>query len=193
MESYVNAMVIKTHPRENYLVDLQETIENRNKHGVKLNPTKCIFGVPHGHFLGFIVIEWGIEANSKKIRIIRNLQEPRSLKDIQWLNRCIAALRRFISKSVKRCFPFFKALKVANKEFNWVKKNLDFAELKNHLGSLPILSRPKINESLYLYLAVADLELAAMLIREKDNRKEPIYYVSNFSKGQRAAITKLWN
>jgi hypothetical protein len=38
--------------------------------GVKLNPEKCVFGVPRGMFLGFIVSKRGIEANSEKIATI---------------------------------------------------------------------------------------------------------------------------
>ena len=37
---------------------------------IKLIPEKCVFGVPRGMLLGFIVSERGIEANSEKISTI---------------------------------------------------------------------------------------------------------------------------
>jgi hypothetical protein len=43
--------------------NLQETLRN----GIKLNPKKCVFEVPRGMLLGFIVSECGIKANPEKI------------------------------------------------------------------------------------------------------------------------------
>lgn len=48
-----------------------------------------------------MMTERGIKANPEKIEALRNLLEPRWSKDVQRLNGCIAALGRFISKSVE--------------------------------------------------------------------------------------------
>ena len=61
---------------------------------MKLNPTKCVFGVPAGKLLGFIISERGIEANPEKIKAIQNLKKPTELKDVQKITGCIAALSR---------------------------------------------------------------------------------------------------
>ena len=50
---------------------------------MKLNPTKCVFGVPAGKLLGFIVSERRIEANPEKIKAIVMMRKPASLKDVQ--------------------------------------------------------------------------------------------------------------
>jgi hypothetical protein len=44
--------------------------------GVELNPEKCVFGVPRGMFLGFVISKRGIEANPKKIMTIVQHPEP---------------------------------------------------------------------------------------------------------------------
>jgi hypothetical protein len=44
----------------------------------KLNPEKCVFGVPAGKLLGFIISHQGIEANPKKIEAIMRMEAPRS-------------------------------------------------------------------------------------------------------------------
>jgi hypothetical protein len=44
--------------------------------GVKLNPEKCVFGVPRGMLLGFIVSKRGIEADPEKIAAIAQHPEP---------------------------------------------------------------------------------------------------------------------
>ena len=50
VEVYVDDVVIKTENSENFIEDLQ-LVFNR----WKLNPEKCVFGVPAGKLLGFIV------------------------------------------------------------------------------------------------------------------------------------------
>ena len=51
--------------------------------GVKLNPEKCVFGVPRGMLLGFIVSERGIEANPEKIAAITSMGPIKDLKGVQ--------------------------------------------------------------------------------------------------------------
>ena len=41
--------------------------------GIKLNPEKCVFGVPRGMLLDFIISELGIEANLEKISAIMRM------------------------------------------------------------------------------------------------------------------------
>jgi hypothetical protein len=42
----------------------------------KFNPKKCVFGVPAGKLLGFIVSYRGIEANPEKIEAILRMEPP---------------------------------------------------------------------------------------------------------------------
>ena len=82
------------------------------------------------------------------------------------LNGRITALGRFMSCSVKKCLPFFRAMKNA-KKFEWnddCQKAL--GEIKKFLTSPPLLSRPTPGETLYLYLSVGNEFIASVLIRE---------------------------
>ena len=78
---------------------------------MKLNPSKCVFGVTTGKFLGFLINERGIEANHDKIKALLGMQEPRCIKDVQRLNGHIAALGRFISMSAEESLPFSELFK----------------------------------------------------------------------------------
>ena len=67
VEAYVDDVVIKTRHVEILIDDLRLTFENLRAYDIKLNPEKCVFGVPAGKLLGFIVSNRGIEANPAKI------------------------------------------------------------------------------------------------------------------------------
>ncbi|KAK3029250.1 hypothetical protein RJ639_038156 [Escallonia herrerae] len=56
--------------------------------------------------------------------------------------------------------------------------NKSFEELKAHLSSPPLLSKPFPGEYLLIYLSVTEVAVSAVLIREEDGVQKPIYYVS---------------
>ena len=78
---------------------------------MKLNPTKCAFGVSAGKFLGFMVESRGIEANPDKIKVVLDIHTPSNNKEIQRLTGRIVAMSRFVSRSNDKCQPFFQVLK----------------------------------------------------------------------------------
>jgi hypothetical protein len=115
VEAYVDDVVIKTRNPEDLIADLEETFNNLQKFRWKFTPTKCVFGVPSGKLLGFIISNQGIEANPEKITAITDMEAPTTIKDVQKLTGCMAALNRFISQLGERGLPFFKLLKRQDK------------------------------------------------------------------------------
>ena len=98
---------------------------------MKLNPSKCAFGVASRKFLGFMVSHRGIEANLEKIKAILDMQPLQSIKEVQSLTKRVAALNRFIFKAIDKCLPFFKVLK---KAFDWMDEcQRTFQDLKTYL------------------------------------------------------------
>ena len=77
MEVYVDDMLVKSRSSENHVADLEKIFGALRKYRMKLNPTKCAFGVTSKKFLGFMVSGHGIEANPEKIHAIQNMTAPR--------------------------------------------------------------------------------------------------------------------
>ena len=143
---------------------------------MKLNPSKCAFGVSSGKFLGFIVSQRGIKANPEKVKAILEMSSPRTTKEVQSLTGRVAALNRFVFKATDKCLPFFKTLK---KAFAWTEEcETAFQELKHYLSNPLLLSPSKEGEDLFLYLAVSVTVISAALIREETRVQLPVYYVS---------------
>lgn len=108
-------------------------------YNIKLNPEKCIFEVPKGKLLGFIVSEWGIEANPKKIAAIQNLGPITALKGVQKLMGCLASLSWFISRLGEHGMSLYKLLKKSN-QFRWMEEaQQELDHLKEFLASPPTL------------------------------------------------------
>ena len=79
-----------------------------------LNPAKCVFGVPAGKLLGYLVSNRGIEANPEKIQAITSLAKPACINDVQRLAGRIAALSRFISRLREKAIPLYRMMKKTN-------------------------------------------------------------------------------
>ena len=117
VEVYVDDMLVKSQDEGEHLNDLQETFDTFRQYSMKLNPSKCAFGVSSGKFLGFMVSHRGIEANPDKIQAILDIKPPQNVKEVQSLTERVAALNRFVSKATDKCLPFFRVLK---KAFEWM-------------------------------------------------------------------------
>ncbi|GKV36263.1 hypothetical protein SLEP1_g44412 [Rubroshorea leprosula] len=155
---------------------------------MRLNPAKCIFGVEFGKFLGFMVSKRGIEVNLEKIKIVAEMEPLKSVKDVQRLTGRVAALHRFISKSVHKCLPFFKIMRLAaqkdesgkQKKFEWNSEcQAAFDELKFYLSSPPLLTKANDGEILSLYLGISDEAISSVLVRKEGKQQKPVYYTKS--------------
>ena len=68
VEAYVDDIMVKSKRADQVIVDLEQTFTKLRANDIKLNPEKCVFGVPRGMLLGFIISERGIEATQKRSR-----------------------------------------------------------------------------------------------------------------------------
>jgi hypothetical protein len=178
MEVYIDDMLIKRMGKENHLKDLREVLGILRKDKLRLNASKCIFGVSSGKFLGHMISCKGIEANLDQISALLNLEPPRDAKQVQRLTGMIAALGRFISQSADKCHPFFRLLGKKRK-FLWDEDySAAFQGIKAYLSSLPCLSIPYPGEPLFLYLAVSKHAVSAILVRETHEGQKPVFFVS---------------
>ena len=181
MEVYVDDMLMKSLDKGKHLGDLQETFDTLRQYNMKLNPSKCAFGVSSGKFLGFMVSHRGIEVNPDKIQAILDMKPLRSIKEVQSLTRRVAALNRFVPKTTDKCLLFFKVLR---KAFEWTNEcQKAFQDLKIYLTMTPLLSPYMMGEELHLYLAVTPHAVSSMLIKEEGRVKKPVYYTSKALRG----------
>jgi hypothetical protein len=131
IQVYIDDVVITTRKEESLISNLAETFDNLNRYKIKLNPTKCSFGVSAGQLLGFLVSARGIEANPEKIQAILTIGKPTKLHDVQKLAGHVAALSRFIARLGEKALPFYALMKKSDDKFEWTEEaDTAFAQLK---------------------------------------------------------------
>ena len=82
IEVYIYDMVVKRKVESEHVNDLRSIFEVLRKHKLRLNASKCSFGVNSGKFLGYMITHRGIEVNPNQIKAINNLQPPQNPKEI---------------------------------------------------------------------------------------------------------------
>ena len=178
IEIYVDDMVVKSKVVTEHLEDLGDIFDVLRRHKLRLNASKCSFGVGSGKFLGYMVTHRGIEVNLDQIKAIRDLKPPWNAKKVQKLTGMITALNRFISRSADRCRPFYLLINKW-KGFEWSEEcTVAFQQFKEYLSRPPIMSSPAADEVLYAYIAVATYAVSLVPIREDNGLQRPVYYVS---------------
>lgn len=70
---YVDDMIEKSHTEEDHIVNLQRLFDRMRRFKLRLNPTKCTFGVKSRKLLGFIVSQRGIKVDPNKARAIQDM------------------------------------------------------------------------------------------------------------------------
>ncbi|GJR16631.1 reverse transcriptase domain-containing protein [Tanacetum coccineum] len=100
----------------------------------------------------------GIKAFPEKTEALMKLQSPQTLKEAQSLNRKLASLNRFLSKSAEKSLPFFKIFKrcIKKSDFQWTTEaEKAFQNMKKCIAKLPMVIPPKPKEELIMYLCPA--------------------------------------
>ena len=106
-----------------------------------------------GKFLGYLITNWGIEANLDQIEVVKHLKPPSNLKEVQVLTGMLAILN--LKEECERAFQ----------------------DLKEYLVRAPMLTAPELEKDLFMYLSVSKHAVSAVLLRDQ-RVQQPIYYVS---------------
>ena len=110
---------------------------------------------------------------------------------MQQLTGRLASLRRF-THFKDRLKPFFTTLK-GTKQTSWNKEcNQTFMAIKQYLIEPPILASPKAGNTHYLYLAVSEVLVSAILFKQDENQKQRlVFFISKSLSEAETQYTRL--
>ncbi|PKI64325.1 hypothetical protein CRG98_015290, partial [Punica granatum] len=154
---------------------------------LRLNPVKFTFGARSGKLLGFVVSERGIEVDPDKVKAIRELLPPSSVREIQGFLGRLNYIARFIVNLTDKCQPLFRLLR-KNAAIEWDEEcQKAFDTIKAYLVQPSVLVPPTPDHPLILYLTVRRQSLGCMLGQEEESThtEHAIYYLSKkFTEGE---------
>jgi len=167
VKAYVDDIIVKSKRRGDLIQDLEIAFSCLRINQIKLNPEKCVFGVPRGMLLGYIISQCGIEANPEKVSAITRMGPIRDVRGVQSVTGCLAALSRFISRLGEKALPLYRLLKKVE-HFSWTPEAEEALDhLKKTLTSAPVLVPPQPAEPLLLYAASTAQVISAAVVVER--------------------------
>jgi hypothetical protein len=185
VEAYVDDIVVKIRKANDLVSNLCVAFGCLRANEVKLNPEKCVFGVPRGILLGYIVSQQGIEPNPEKVAALEWISLILDLKGVQKVLGCLAALSRFISRLGEKGLPLYQLLK-KHERFSWTAEAQEAIDkLKATLAHAPILMPPQDGEPLYLCVNATTQVVSSVIVVERTEEgralpvQRPVYYISD--------------
>ncbi|KAK2982595.1 hypothetical protein RJ640_002084 [Escallonia rubra] len=197
LEVYIDDVVVKSEDYQKHIEHLENAFIQIRKHGLKMNPLKCAFGVSAGNFLGFLVHKKGIEIDKNKAKAIIDDKPPSNKKELQRFLGQVNFLRRFIANLAGKTKAFSALLGMkGDTKYRWeAEQQSAFQSIKEYLIRPPVLMPPKIGGPLKLYVSAAESSLGSLLAQENDQGfEQAIYYFSrglNVTEQKYTGIEKL--
>ncbi|XP_058202905.1 uncharacterized protein LOC131317365 [Rhododendron vialii] len=193
MEVYIDDVVVKSHTFDEHIDHLKQVLLRMRHYQLKMNATKCAFGVTARNFLGFLVHKKGIEIDKDKAKSIIEAQPPTNKQELQQFLGQVNFLRRFISNLSGKTLAFSPLLRLkSQKDFKWKEEHQKaFEFLKLSLTKPPVLMPPIYGKPLKLYILANHESIGSLLAQDNENgHEQAIYYLSrrlNELKGQALA------
>ncbi|PKI40360.1 hypothetical protein CRG98_039249, partial [Punica granatum] len=110
VEVYVDDMIAKSKEGEDHLVNWKRLFNRLKEYKLRLNLAKCTFGARLGKLLGFVVSERGIEVDPDKVKAIKELPPPSSIREVRGFLGRLNYIARFIANLTDKCQPLFRLL-----------------------------------------------------------------------------------
>nr|GEV70307.1 hypothetical protein [Tanacetum cinerariifolium] len=142
VEVYLGKIVVKRKTKENLIKDVEETLDKLQRVNVKIDPSKCTFGMKEGNFLGYVITTEGIKADPEKVKVILRGPTPKGLDEIRSLSLQLTNISRFIPKMAELMLPIRnvqKNLDTAETSGWKIEATEAFQKIKRRLAKLPTL------------------------------------------------------
>ena len=131
--------------------------------------------------MGVIINQGGIKPEPSKVKVMRGLPEPKSVKDVRSFVGMVSYYRRFIPNLAEIAQPLV-ALTRKYAHFKWTEEcQTAFDFIKESLTTVPLLVYPDPNKPYVLYTDASDKCIGACLVQasEEDGVEKPLYFLSH--------------
>ena len=188
---YIDDILIASTSRKAHAQHLQLVLERLSKHGVLINASKSVFGVPELDFLGHHVDHTGIRPLERKVEAIRDFPAPTTQRKLREFLGLVNFYRRFVPHCAMLLQPLNSLLtgsKNTSKTLDWNDTACAaFSNVKEALANATLLVHPQADAPTCIMTDASADAVGAVLQQFGDGQWQPLAY---FSKALKAAETR---
>ena len=175
---YLDDTVVFSKTFEEHLVNLSLVFEAFRKSNLTLKPTKCNFADSKLDFLGHVISANGVSVNPKKVHVVENFPQPKTVKDVQSFVSLCSYFRKFIENFSKIAQPLIR-LTQKGVPFVWDDQTeTAFQTFKTKLTTAPILAYPIQGAETFIHTDACGHGLGAALYQKQNKIDRVIAYAS---------------
>lgn len=172
---YLDDILIFSTSFQEHIDSINKILDKLRKANLKIQVDKCRFFAKETEYLGHILTPEGIKPNDKKIAVIKNVNIPKTKKEIKSFLGLTGYYRKFIRDYAKVAQPLTKCLKKDSKIcINDSRYKEAFGKLKSLITEHPILKYPNFSKKFTLTTDASQFALGAVLSQEG----HPLCYAS---------------
>ena len=186
---YLDDILIYSRNEDKHIARTKKVLERLQEHQLALSPEKCEWHKSKVNFLGYVILEEGIEMDQEKIKTVLQWEEPTTVKEVQSFLGFANFDSRFIQSYSKMTKPLTDLKKKSEKfdltnlkksaNFDWSAEcQRAFDELKKHFTSAPILRHFDPDLPCIVECDASDFVIGAILSQEVNGRLHPIAFHS---------------
>ena len=183
---YIDDLLVASTSPEEHVQHLRLVLERLATHGLSINPTKCIFGVPSLDFLGHHVSSDGIQPLEDNVQAIRTFPQPTSQRKLRQFIGLVNFYRRFLPDCAAIMQPLNQLLshpKDKSTTLTWTDEAVSaFNKTKDALADATLLTHPKLDAPTCIMTDASDVAVGAVLQQFIDGHWHPIAYFSKVLK-----------
>lgn len=170
---FFDDILVYSRSSQEHLEHLEVVLKLLDEHRLYANHKKCQFGSKSVEYLGHVISEEGVAADTGKIQVMVEWKEPRNIKELRGFLGLTGYYRKFVKDYGHLARPLTTLLK--KERFLWEEMAaVAFKKLKEAMTMVPVLALPDFEELFVVESDASAVGLGAVLMQHQ----RPIAYYS---------------
>ena len=176
--SFMDDIIVWGKTIEEHDQRLKAVLETIRRANLKLNKSKCVFGVHELTFLGDVISDKGIKPDPAKIQAIEQFPAPTNKQEVQRFLGMVNYQGKYVPDLSTKSYCLRRLLEEKNM-FQWKQEEQNcFEELKKVLTSRPVLKFYDPDRDIRISSDASKSGLGAVLLQKHDDKWLPVAYAS---------------
>ncbi|GFV70643.1 retrovirus-related Pol polyprotein from transposon 297 [Trichonephila clavipes] len=169
---------------EEHRSHLRTIFQRLSSYGLKLNISKCVFGVTELIFLGHFITPDGIKPLPDKVQAVLDYKQPETVGSLRKFLGLLNFYRRFLPKAAEQQYLLSEFLKGSkgkkdSKPLNWSFEAITaFQRCKQALADAALLAHPSPSAPLALHVDASNYAIGGALHQVVDSELQPLAFFS---------------
>ncbi|GFY33777.1 retrovirus-related Pol polyprotein from transposon 297 [Trichonephila clavipes] len=180
---YLDDILCYSENAEEHRSHLRTIFQRLSSYGLKLNISKCVFGVTELIFLGHLITPDGIKPLPDKVQAVLDYKQPETVGSLRKFLGLLNFYRRFLPKAAEQQYLLREFLKASkgkdSKPLNWSSEAITaFQRCKQALADAALLAHPSPSAPLALHVDASDYAIGGALHQVVDSELQPLAFFS---------------